>query len=250
MELILVPGFVSHLEFPWEHPPYRRFMSRLAAFARVTVYDKRGSGLSDPLDAAAGFDQHLDDLAAVVDAAGATRPVVVGWSEGAAVAALYAAHHPHVVESLVLYGAFPKIVAAPDYPEGVPEAAFELVLEGLDEAWGEGVSLSFLAVEKLADDDFRRWWGRYERASASPGLAVSALRLDSELDMRDVLPAIHVPTLLIHRSEDPSVPVAGARLMAERIPDARLVELPGTIHWPWMAIPTRWSRRSRRSRSS
>jgi pimeloyl-ACP methyl ester carboxylesterase len=236
-EFVLVPGFVSHLEFPWEHPPYRRFMNRLASFARVTVYDKRGSGLSDPLDAAAGFDQHLDDLAAVIDAAEASRPVVMGWSEGAAVAALFAAHHPGAVESLILYGAFPKMLAAPDYPEGIPEELFELALEGVGEAWGEGVSLSFLASERIEDEAFRRWWGRYERASASPGLAVSALRLDSELDMREVLPAIHVPTLLIHRTEDTGVPVAGARLMAKRIPDARLVELPGTLHWPWVSDP-------------
>lgn len=228
---------VSHLEFPWEHPPYRRFMNRLAAFARVTVYDKRGSGLSDPLDTAAGFDQHLDDLAAVIDAAEASRPVVMGWSEGAAVAALFAANHPGAVESLVLYGAFPKLLESPDYPEGIPEEAFELVMEGLEEAWGEGISLNFLALEKLDDEDFRRWWGRYERASASPGLALSALRLDSEVDLRDVLPAIHVRTLLIHRAGDAAAPVEGARLMAERIPDARLVELPGTIHWPWMGDP-------------
>jgi pimeloyl-ACP methyl ester carboxylesterase len=237
LDLVLVPGFVSHLEFPWEHPPYRRFMNHLASFARTTVYDKRGSGLSDPLDSAAGFDQHLDDLAAVIDAADASHPVVMGWSEGAAVAALFAAHHPEVVQSLVLYGAFPRMLAAPDYPDGVPEEAFELVIDGLAEAWGEGISLNFLAFEKLGDEDFRRWWGRYERASASPGLAVSALRLDSELDMRDVLAAIHVPTLLIHRSEDPAVPVQGARLMAQRIPDARLVELPGTLHWPWVGEP-------------
>ncbi len=235
-ELILVPGFVSHLEFPWAHPPYRRFMNRLASFARVTVYDKRGSGLSDPLDAAAGFDQHLDDLATVIEATGAERPVVVGWSEGAAVAALFAAHHPGTVESLVLYGAFPRMLAAPDYPHGIAEDVFEITLEGASEAWGEGVSLSMLAFEKLEDEGFRRWWGRYERASASPGLAVSALRLDSEVDLRDVLPAIHVPTLLIHRSGD-VVSIEGARLMAQRIPDARLVELPGSIHWPWIGDP-------------
>lgn len=233
-DLLLVPGFVSHVEFVWEHPPYRRFMNRLASFARVTVYDKRGSGLSDPLDAAAGFDQHLDDLAAVIDAADATRPALMGWSEGAAVAALFSAHHPQVVESLVLYGAFPRMLQGPDYPHGVTKDAFEAVLEALSEAWGEGVSLSFLALEKLEDEGFRRWWGRYERASGSPGLAVSAMRMDSELDIRDTLPAIHVPTLLIHRRDDPGVSVEGARLMAEQIPDARLVELPGTIHWPWI----------------
>jgi pimeloyl-ACP methyl ester carboxylesterase len=212
-------------------------MDRLTSFSRVTVYDKRGSGLSDPLDAAAGFDQHLDDLAAVIDAAGAGRPVVMGWSEGAAVAALYAAHHPGSLESLVLYGAFPRMLKAHDYPHGLPDESFEVVMEALADAWGEGVSLSFLAFEKLGDEDFKRWWGRYERASASPGLAISALRIDSRLDIRDVLPAIHVPTLLIHRTEDAACPVQGARLMAERIPDARLVELPGSLHWPWVGDP-------------
>jgi pimeloyl-ACP methyl ester carboxylesterase/class 3 adenylate cyclase len=234
LEFVLVPGLVSHLEFPWEHPPYRRFMSRLASFARVTVYDKRGMGLSDPLDAAAGFDQHLDDLAAVIDAAQVTRPVVMGWSDGAAVAALFAAHHPGEVESLVLYGAFPKLYEAPDYPEGTPPEGLDEIVEAVDQAWGEGVSLAFLAFEKLGDGDFCRWWGRYERASASPGVVVSALQLDAELDMREVLPAIHVPTLLIHRTEDPVMTVEAAHLMAERIPYARLVELPGTLHWPWL----------------
>jgi pimeloyl-ACP methyl ester carboxylesterase len=233
-EFVLVPGLVSNLEFPWEHPPYRRFMNRLASFARVTIYDKRGMGLSDPLDVAAGFDQHLDDLAAVIDAAEATRPVVMGWSEGAAVAALYAAHYPGKVESLVLYGAFPKLYEAPDYPEGTPPEGLDRIVEAVDQAWGEGVSLSFLAFESLADRDFCRWWGRYERASASPGLVISVLHLVAQLDIREVLPAIHVPTLLIHRTEDPVMTVESARLMAERMPDARLVELPGTVHWPWL----------------
>ena len=233
-DLVIIPGLVSNLEFPWEHPPYRRFMNRLASFARVTVYDKRGMGLSDPLDTAAGFDQHLEDLAVVIDAAESTRPVLMGVSDGAAVAALFAAHHPATVESLVLYGAFPKLLESPDYPEGQPREAFDVVREGMDQAWGEGVSLTFLAFDKLGDEEFRRWWGRYERASASPGLALSAQLLDLEIDIREVLPAIHVPTLLIHRTEDPVMTVEAARLMAKRIPNARLVELPGTLHWPWI----------------
>jgi pimeloyl-ACP methyl ester carboxylesterase len=136
LEFLLVPGLVSNLEFAWEHPPYRRFMSRLASFARVTVYDKRGMGLSDPLDVAAGFDQHLDDLAAVIDAAELTRPVVMGWSDGAAVAALFAAHHPGAVQSLVLYGAFPKLLESPDYPEGGGREEFEQIVESVDQAVG------------------------------------------------------------------------------------------------------------------
>jgi DNA-binding SARP family transcriptional activator/pimeloyl-ACP methyl ester carboxylesterase len=233
LEFVFVPGLVSNLELGWEHPPYRSFMERLGSFGRVTVYDKRGMGLSDPLDAAADFDQHLDDLAAVIEAAEVSHPVLVGLCDGAAVAALYAAHHPGAVDSLVLYGAFPKLIEAPDYPEGGPQGLLDAAVEGVGEAWGEGVSLSIFAPETLEDEDFRRWWGRYERASASPGLVLSAMRLDAELDMREVLPAIHVPTLLIHRTRDPASSVRGARLMADRIPDARLVELPGALHWPW-----------------
>jgi DNA-binding SARP family transcriptional activator/pimeloyl-ACP methyl ester carboxylesterase/class 3 adenylate cyclase len=234
LEFVLVPGLVSNLEFAWEHPAYRRFMDRLASFARVTVYDKRGMGLSDPLDTAAGFDQHLDDLAAVIDAAELNRPVVMGCCDGGAVAALYAAHHPDAVESLVLYAAFPKLNKAPGYPEGGAPEALEAVIQSVSEAWGSGVTASVFAAELFDDEEFCRWWGRYERASASPGLVISALRLDGELDMRDVLPAIHVPTLQLHRTGDPAASVEGGRFMSERIPDARMVEFPGTLHWPWL----------------
>jgi pimeloyl-ACP methyl ester carboxylesterase len=234
LEIVLVPGLVSNLELAWEHPAYRQFMDRLASSARVTVYDKRGMGLSDPIDTAAGFDQHLDDLASVIDAADVTRPVLLGICDGAAVAALFAAHHPGAVDSLVLYGAFAKLTKAPDYPEGGSQELFEATLDGVRQAWGSGVSAAVFAAEYAEDEDFRRWWGQFERASASPGLVISALRLDGELDMREVLPTIHVPTLLFHRSGDPAAPVKAARLMAERIPDARLVEFPGTLHWPWL----------------
>jgi DNA-binding SARP family transcriptional activator/pimeloyl-ACP methyl ester carboxylesterase len=234
LEFVFVPGLISNLESAWDYPPYRQFMERLASSARVTVYDKRGMGLSDPLDRAAGFDQHLEDLAVVMDAAKVTHPVVMGCCDGAAVAALFAGHHPGAVDSLVLYGAFPKLIRGPDYPVGVTQDGFEVALEALSQGWGAGASVAIFATDYLEDEEFCRWWGRYERASASPGLVISALRLDGELDIRDVLPAIHVPTLLIHRSRDPAAPVKAARLMAERIPDARLVEFPGSLHFPWM----------------
>lgn len=134
----------------------------------------------------------------------------------------------------MLNGAFPKLLESPDYPEGGAREQFDQIVDSVDQAWGEGVSLHFLAFEFLEDSDFCRWWGRYERACASPGLVISALHLDAELDMREVLPAMHVPTLLIHRTEDPAMTVESARLMAERMPDARLVELPGTVHGPWL----------------
>ena len=233
-DLILIPGFVSHAEFPWEHQPYRRFMERLGAIARVTVYDKRGSGLSDPLDARAGFDQHLDDLGTVIEAVGARRPVLLGWSEGAAVAVLFASHHPQDLHALVLYGAFPRLLNAEDYEYGIDADVFEAGLETIVRSWGEGASLAILGPEKLEDPLFRDWWGRYERVSASPGVAIAALRVDAQLDIRGLLPAVHVPTLILHRADDPIVRVEGARLIADLMPDARLVELPGTLHWPWI----------------
>ena len=233
IDIVLVPGWVSHLELAWEHAGYRRFMERLAAFATVVAYDKRGTGLSGPLDAAPSIDPRLDDLSSVLLAAGSARPILFGWSEGASIAAVYAATHPDRVRRLVLYGAYPCALGAHDYQFGLDPAAFDEFVDAVREAWGEGVSLALLAPERMDDDELLRWWGRFERMSASPGLAVSVLQLNSRLDLRDVLPAVHVPTLLVHRCGD-MLPVEGARYMAERIAGARLVELPGTDHWPWL----------------
>jgi pimeloyl-ACP methyl ester carboxylesterase len=234
IDIVLVPGWVSHLEVAWEHPGYRRFMDRLASFARVVVYDKRGTGLSDPVEAAPAFDPRLDDLSTVLQAAGCRRPVLFGWSEGATIAALFAATHPDLVRRLILFGAYARGLWAEDYPFGGDPATLADFTEAVRGAWGEGVSLTILGPDRIDDDELRRWWGRFERMSASPGIAASLLALNSSMDMREVLPSIHVPTLLVHRVGD-LLPIEGARYAAERIPGARLVELPGADHWPWLA---------------
>jgi pimeloyl-ACP methyl ester carboxylesterase len=234
IDIVLVPGWVSHLEVAWEHPGYRRFMDRLASFARVVVYDKRGTGLSDPVEAAPAFDPRLDDLSSVLQAAGCRRPVLFGWSEGATIAALFAATHPDLVRRLILFGAYARGLWAEDYPFGGDAATLDDFTEAVRGAWGEGVSLTILGPDRIDDDELRRWWGRFERMSASPGMAASLLALNSSMDMRGVLPSIHVPTLLVHRDGD-LLPIEGARYVAERIPEARLVELPGADHWPWLA---------------
>lgn len=233
-DIVLVPGWVSHLEVAWEHPGYSRFMDRLASFARVVVYDKRGTGLSDPVENAPAFDPRLDDLSAVLQAAGCNRPVLFGWSEGATIAALFAATHPDLVRRLVLYGAYARGLWAKDYTFGMDAATLDDFADAVRGAWGEGVSLTVLAPDRVDDDELRRWWGRFERMSASPGLAASILLLNATMDMREVLPSIRVPTLLVHRVDD-LLPIEGALYAAERIPDARLVELPGADHWPWLA---------------
>lgn len=232
-DLVVVPGFVSHLEVAWEHRAYERFMDRLASFARVIVLDKRGCGLSDPLVGSPTLEQRNDDLRAVMDAAGSEQAALFGMSEGAAMTALFAATYPARVAGLVLYGMFARGVHTDDYPWAPDEEFWETGLASIPEAWGEAVSLITLAPSKLEDEAFRNWFGRFERMSASPRVTVDNLRLDMQIDIREALPVISAPTLLIHRSGD-FWPIEGARHVAERIPGARLVELPGENHWPWV----------------
>jgi class 3 adenylate cyclase/alpha-beta hydrolase superfamily lysophospholipase len=236
-DLVLAPGFVSHLELAWDYPPYERFIRRLASFARVIVFDKRGSGLSDPVGEAATLEQRMDDIRAVMDAAGSERADVFGWSEGATMAALFGASRPDLVSALVLYGAFARGTPAEDHPWAMAREAWELGLqEGDEETWGQGYSLLSLAPSRFEDEALVRWWGRFERQSMSPRMMRAVFRLDMELDIRDVLPSIRIPTLVLHRSGD-VIPVEGGRWLAEQIPDARFVELPGDDHWPWTSDP-------------
>ena len=237
-DLVLVPGFVSNLELAWEYPSYERFMRRLAAFARVIVFDKRGSGLSDPVGEVATLEERMDDIRAVMDAVGSERADVFGWSEGATIAAVFGASRPDRVSALVLYGSFARGTPAEGYPWAVRRDAWELWLqegEG-EEAWGQGFSLLMLAPSRFEDEALVRWWGRFERQSMSPTMSRAALRLDMELDIREVVPSIRVPTLVIHRTGD-VLPVEGGRWLAEQIPGARFVELPGEDHWPWTSDP-------------
>jgi class 3 adenylate cyclase/pimeloyl-ACP methyl ester carboxylesterase len=233
-DLVIVPPFVSHLELVWEHPPYERFMERLASFVRVIVFDKRGSGLSDPVDRQATFEQRMDDIRAVMDAAESERAALLGISEGAPLAALFAASHPARTEAIVLYGGFARALPdPPEYTQGIEAEAWREYIEAVGKAWGEGVALIALAPSQMANEPFRRWFGRFERHASSPGLAVAALELDMQIDIRDVLSVVRAPTLVVHRTGD-MLPIAGARYMAERIAGARFVELPGDDHWPWI----------------
>jgi pimeloyl-ACP methyl ester carboxylesterase len=236
-DLVLAPGYISHLELAWEYPSYERFMRRLASFARVIVFDKRGSGLSDPVPDAATLEERMDDIRAVMDAAGSERADVFGWSEGANMAALFGASRPDRVSALVLFGAYPRGTPTEGYPWAVTQEAWDLTLqEDEEESWGQGVSLMTLGPTQSEDEAVVRWWGRFERQSMSPRMARAALRLCMKVDIRDVVQSIRVPTLIIHRTDD-VVHVEGARWLAEQVPGAQLVELPGDDHWPWISDP-------------
>jgi class 3 adenylate cyclase/dienelactone hydrolase len=233
LDLVFVPGFVSHLEAAFEFPPIERAIRRLNRFARVISFDKPGTGLSDPVEGVPTLEERMEDLTAVLDAAGVERAALFGASEGAPMSALFAATYVDRVSALVMYGSYAKGSWAEDYPWApTPEqaaAGADLIADG----WGQGFSLDVFAPSFAADPALVRWWARYERQAASPAMARAISRLATEVDIREVLPAISVPTLVLHRTGDMSWPVDGARYIAERIPGATLVELEGRDHFPF-----------------
>jgi pimeloyl-ACP methyl ester carboxylesterase len=234
LDLVVVPGFVSHIEAAFEQPAIAHVIRRLASFARVITFDKPGTGLSDPVAGAPTLEERMEDLTAVLDAAGSECAALFGVSEGAPMSALFAATHPDRTRALVMYGSYARGLAADDYPWAPAPEQVEAGLELIGSEWGSGALLEIYAPSKLGDQDFVRWWGRYQRLAASPAMAKAVVRLAADVDIRDILEAIAVPTLVLHRTGDPLWPVEGARFMAERIPGAQLVELEGYDHFPFV----------------
>lgn len=231
-DLVFVPGWISHVEACWDLPPLARFLERLASFARLILIDKRGTGLSDPLPSGGvpTLEDRMDDIRAVMDAVGSQRATLLGISEGGPLNMLFAATCPERTEALILLGSFARVAKAPDHPEGFEPEQLCRFVERTRAEWGTGTGLAELAPSLADDPAFRDGWARYQRMAASPGVAASLLALNVAIDVRDVLPAIRVPTLVLHRTGDRFVPLALGRQLAERIPGARLVELPGADH--------------------
>ncbi len=234
LDLVLVPGFVSHLEFEWEGALTARFFQRLAAFSRLIRFDKRGTGLSDRPPGMATLEQRMDDVRAVMDAVGSQKAALFGISEGGPMSLLFAATYPERTSALVLYGSYARRAWAPDHPFGITEAEMGRALEALERDWGGSAGIEIRAPSMVHDEQFGRWRSNYLRLAASPGAAVAILRMNMEIDVRHILPTIRVPTLVIHRTGDRLTRVEQARYMAERIPGAKYVELPGIDHTPWV----------------
>jgi class 3 adenylate cyclase len=237
LDLVYVPGLASHVEVFWEEPAYSRFLHRLASFSRLILMDRLGTGLSDrlPANQASTYEQRMDDIRAVMDAVGSERAAVLGWSEGAPLCALFAATYPQRTTALVMYGGLPRFVSDDDYQWGFPrEVLDDWVEQIVPAAWGQDEELLRLWAPSVAEQPGpRRWFVRFGRLAASPGAAQALFGMAQDLDIRDILPAIRVPTLVLHRTEDSLVEVEHSRYMAERIPDAKLVELPGVDHLWW-----------------
>jgi pimeloyl-ACP methyl ester carboxylesterase len=236
-DLVWIPGFVSNVDYYWEMPVLPRLLERLASFSRLILFDKRGTGRSDPVATVPTLEQRMDDVRSVMDAVGSERAALLGVSEGGPTSLLFAATYPERTRALVLYGTSPRLTEAPDWPSGWTQKEMRGWFEEIERGWGEGALLDRFAPSALTDPEMRKMWGDYQRAGASPAMGRALLQSFAEIDARHVLPAIRVPTLLLHRTGDALIPVEGSRYMAAQIPGARLVEFPGNDHIPIVGDP-------------
>ena len=230
LELVFVTGFVGHLEVSFEYPAVRRFFDRLASFTRLVVYDKRGQGLSDRPGRPPTLEEGMDDLRAVIDAAGLQRPSIFGVSEGGPMALLFAASHPDRVASLVLYGTYARIMSVPGYDFGVDPDDFDGLIQLLRDDWGGPIAVPLFAPSLEGDNAFCDWWARFLRSGTSPSGAAGLISLYREIDVRHALPAITAPSLVLHKDRDLLVPYMHGEYLAGHIPGARYVELSGEDH--------------------
>ena len=228
-DLVFVPDWLNNVELTWDQPPAARFLERLTSFSRLITFDKRGTGLSDPvpLDALPTLEDWMEDVRAVCDATGAERPALMGFGGAGPMCMLYAATQPDRVSALVLVQTCARVRRAPDYPEGISDVAADRFLAYVRDQWGTPAWFDLVAPGTASDPPLREAMSRVMRLSASPGVALSMMGMVVDVDVRSVLPTISVPTLVVHRRDDTVMPVRQARYLAEHIPGARLVEVPG-----------------------
>lgn len=234
LDLVLVPGFISHVELQWQNPRLAHLLQRLASFSRLIIFDKPGTGLSDRLTAIPTLEQRMDHVRAVMDAVGSERAALFGISEGGPMSVLFAATYPQRTSALILYGTYARRMWAPDFPWGRAEVELAAILERMERDWGRDLDLDLWAPSIAKDPDARRAVATYCRHAASPGAAATIIRLTEQLDVRHVLPVVRVPTLVMHRRGDRVTRVEQGRYLAEHIDGAKFVELAGDDHMPWV----------------
>ena len=232
LDLVWVPGFLSHLELQWENPAWAHMLRRLGSFARVIMFDKPGTGLSDRLATIPTLEQRMDDVRAIMDAVGSERAAFFAISEGGPMSILFAATYPPRTVALALYGSYARRMWAPDHPWGRKEEEMRAILERMERDWGKDVNLALWAPSLADNAEARRQIATYWRQAASPGAALTIMQLTKDIDVRHVLPVISVPTLVMHRTGDRVTSLEQGRYLAEHIPGARFVELAGNDHIP------------------
>jgi class 3 adenylate cyclase/pimeloyl-ACP methyl ester carboxylesterase len=236
VDIVFAAEFWHTIEAQWDLPELASFLERLSSLGRLISFDQRGSGISDPvaLDELTPLDLWMDDIAVVMDEVGSESAVLFGIGGGGAMSLLFAATHPQRVSGLVLVNSFARMSRAEDYPSGRAPELEEEVRDVMATGWGRGVLLDILAPSRADDPEFRRWWARYQRIGASPGTVLSMRRMFNEIDVRDVLTSIRAPTLLLHRAENRFYRIENGRYLAEHVPGAKLVELPGVDYFPFI----------------
>ncbi len=236
LDLVFVMGWVSHLEYFWEEPSFARFLTRLTSFSRLILFDKRGTGLSDrvPNNELPTLEQRMDDVRAVLEAVGSERAALIGVSEGGPMCSLFAATYPEKTIALVMIGTYAKRIRDDDYPWAPTAEERQKFYELMQKEWGGPVGIDERAPSVADDPHFREWWATYLRMGASPGAAVALTKMNAEIDVRQVLPSIRVPTLVIHREGDLCLKVEEGRYVASNIPGSKYVELPGVDHLPFV----------------
>jgi pimeloyl-ACP methyl ester carboxylesterase/DNA-binding CsgD family transcriptional regulator len=230
LDLVFVPGFISNIEVHWDNPGFRHLLTRLSSFTRLITFDKRGTGLSDRVDTQnlPSLETRMDDVRAVMDAAGSGRAALLGASEGGPMSILFAATYPKRTRALILYGSYAHF-----HTWVMGREALEEFIRGIEGTWGTGVNAPRFAPDQSKDGHFPGWWGKYERHSATPNAGIALARMNAAIDVRSVLASIRVPTLILHRREDARIKFAGGKHLAEKIPGARFVAFPGRDHPIW-----------------
>jgi pimeloyl-ACP methyl ester carboxylesterase/AraC-like DNA-binding protein len=234
--IILVNGWVSNLEEVWLLPGVAEWLSDLASFSQLILFDKRGVGLSDrvPEEELPGVDERMDDLRAIMDQEGIAKASLFGFSEGGSLAVSFAAAYPERVDKLILYGSYARWTQSPDYPIGIPPAVHEKTLAEIDAHWGKPIGLPLMAPSVASDPVYQKAWAAFLRKSASPSAARALYQMNLSLDVRHLLSRVRVPTLVMHREEDKLIPFSMGEYLAEHIPGAQLTRIPGRDHFPWI----------------
>lgn len=236
IDVVFVMGWISHLEYFWKHHLFASFLDRLASFSRLILFDKRGTGLSDrvPVNELPTLEQRMEDVHAVMDAVGSSRAVLIGVSEGGPMCSLFAATYPERTSALVMIGTYAKRIRDEDYPWAPSGDQRRAFIDLVKSDWGKPVGIDERAPSMADDPEFREWWAEYLRMGASPGAAVALTTMNAEIDVRNVLPLVRVPTLVIHRTGDLCLKVEEGRYVASKIPGSRYVEFPGSDHLPFV----------------
>jgi class 3 adenylate cyclase len=234
IDVLCAFGWITQIEQLWEEPSLRRFFERIMSFGRVILFDRRGTGLSDRLTDGFNLDAEVADALAVLDAAGSERAAVFTYIGGGAVGAQLAARHPDRVSALIMYASIVRATAAPGYEWTHTPAERQEFIDKTVAAWGDPAAATVLAPSRANDERFRAWFARLQRLAASPGTMRAVLEGTNDMDAREELPVIGVPTLVLHRTEDQQIDIRHSRYIAQAIPGARLVELPGADTLPWV----------------